>query len=196
MKIGLDVDGVLADFIHGYNALVRQELGIDLPYPAPTWNWHTDGGVTPEQDTAMWEIIKATPFQGTLQPLKGAPDALERLNALSLKGNDIYFITNRSGSLAKFWTEMWLRFHGMSAPTVLIAKDKGPVVKGMELDVFVDDLPTNTQAVLDAVGRDPRVRVYLPRHPYNEWAWSQPFNYGQPVADLNEVLEIEFGRKE
>jgi hypothetical protein len=196
VRIGIDMDGVFCDYVGGYNALVKQELGMDLPYPAPTWAWHRDAGVTEEQEKRLADIIHTSPWQGMLLPLPGAIEALERLNTLSLGGNDIYFITNRGGKLAKFWAEMWLKFHGYDTPAVLIAKEKGAVAKGLQLDVFVDDYPPNTLAVIEALGRNPDVRVYLPRHPYNEYAWSQPFNYGTPVKDINEVLEREFPQSE
>lgn len=195
MRIGIDLDGVLCDFVRSYNALVKAHLGIELPYPAETWDWHTDNGVTKEQSNRMWEVIKSTPFQGTLHALPGALEAIERLNVLNVQGNDIYFITSRSGQLAKFWSELWLRNHGMDYPTVLITSNKGPVAFGLNLDVFVDDKPENNRGVLDEfVARDKkRPRVYLPDHLYNRWADNA--SYGVRVADLNEVLEREFPRE-
>jgi uncharacterized HAD superfamily protein len=144
VKFGIDMDGVVADFVKGYNALAKAELGIDLPYPAPEWNWHKLGGITSKQNNQLWDYIKSSMFWGTLFPLPGAVEALERLNEIS-KRHDIYFITTRPGTLAKFLTEMWLKFHGMDTPTVLVTDNKAPVVRGLGLDVFVDDKPENNQ---------------------------------------------------
>jgi uncharacterized HAD superfamily protein len=200
MKLGIDIDGVLADFMGGFSALTEQEFGIKLPQPWQTYDWHKDNGVTPEQTNYLWELIKSGPFYGTLMPLPGALDAIERLNKLSLKDHDIYFITSRNGTLTKFWTEMWLKFHGMDMPTVLLTKDKGAAAKALGLDVFVDDKPENNLDVIDATGRHcvspsgslgTNIHVYLINTPYNQWA-DQPFNYGVRVTDLNEVLEREF----
>jgi uncharacterized HAD superfamily protein len=190
VRIGVDIDGVLADFTGAFSALIEQEFGIKLPQPWQTWNWHKDHGVTPEQNNYLWELIKAGPFHGTLMPMPGALDAIERLNRLSVKANDIYFITSRKGELAKFWAEMWLKFHGMDLPTVLLAEDKGALAKGLNLSVFVDDYWENTQAVIVA---SPATRTYLVDAPYNRHAspdWS-----GIRVKDLNEVLDREFPSK-
>ncbi len=204
MRIGIDLDGVLCDFTKSYNALVKAHLGIDLPHPATTWDYHLDAGMTREQSNQMWEIIKTTPFQGTMLPLPGALEAIERLNVLSLQGNDIYFITSRTGKLAKFWSELWLRNHGMDYPTVLVAKDKGHVAVGLQLEVFVDDKPENNMDVVVEFNAENQQRttrpllklprIYLPTHPYNEWA-TDGATYGVRVADLNEALEREFPRE-
>jgi uncharacterized HAD superfamily protein len=189
MKIGVDIDGVLADFTSAFNALVKAEYGITLPNPAPSWNWHRDGGVTKEMDSKLWGYIMDSMWWGTLFPMTGAVEALERLNLMSRAGDDIYFITSRPGKLSKFLTEMWLKFHGMDAPTVLVTSNKGPVVKGLGLDVFVDDKPENNYEVIQATGYG-EVRVYLIDAPYNQWA-DQPKNYGTRIASLSAVLDLE-----
>jgi 5'(3')-deoxyribonucleotidase len=204
VKIGIDIDMVLADYVKGYNALAKAELGIDLPDPATTWEWDRDNGVTKEQANKLWAYIKTSMFWGSLLPMPGALEALESLNALTLQGHDVYFITSRPGHLAKFLSEMWLKFHGMDTPTVIIAHEKGPIAKGLDLDVFVDDKPENNKDVIDATGRycvvpggglRTNIRAYLIDHPYNQWA-DQPFNYGERIANLNEVLDIEFPKEE
>lgn len=208
MRIGIDIDGVLADFVTGFNALAKKEYNVDLPNPAPEWDWAKAGGLTSAQRNRLWELIKSTPFFGTLPPKAGAPDALDRLNDLAGNGHDVYFITTRPGVTAKMWSELWLTGHGCNIPTVLLAvneEGKGSIAKGLGLDVFVDDKPENNLAVINATGRTSpipggglktNIRVYLVQDLYNEWAWTQPFNYGTPVSSLNAVLDIEFPREE
>lgn len=197
MKLGIDIDGVLADFNTSFIHLVKQQTGIQLPpvsdtYP-DTWSYHRAGGVTEKQDNALWEFIKTSSFWGQLLPMKGALDALERLNSLSVDGHDIYFITARPGKLAKFFTDLWLQRHGMVFPTTLVTSNKGPVVVGLGLDIFVDDKPENNLEVLThcelAKVRAPW--VYLVDAPYNKWATNAK-DYGVRVASLMDVLELNF----
>jgi uncharacterized HAD superfamily protein len=193
VKIGIDMDGVLCDYVKGYNALAKAEFNVDLPYPATTWDHGPNNGITKEQDNFLWAIMKDTPFYGSMIPLQGAVEAVERLNELSRMGHDIYFITSRPGKLAKFWSELWLKWHGMALPTVLIAKEKGYVALGLRLDVFVDDKPENNYDVM-MTAKD--VRVYLVRHTYNKWAQDQPHKYGIGVSGLLEVLDSVVPRTE
>lgn len=196
MKFGIDMDGVLADFTKGFNALVKAELGIDLPYPAPSWDWHKAGGVTSKQTSQLWAYIENSMWWGTLFPLPGALEAIERLNLMTRGGHDVYFITHRPGTLAKFLTEMWLKFHGMDNPTVLIAApNKGHLAVGLELDVFVDDKPENNRHVLEALANNgiDGTRVYLVDAPYNSWAGDD--DYGIRVGSLTEVLDRELALK-
>lgn len=202
MKIGIDIDGVLADFNRSFKELIKAQTGIELPplndsYPA-TWSYHTDAGVTEEQDNALWDYIGRSPFWGTLLPLKDAPAILAWLNTLGSEGHSVYFITSRNGDMAKYWTELWLRLHGMETPTVLISSNKGNIAKGLRLDAFIDDRPENNYEVLQTAKKTKssasqkpwKPRVYLIDAPYNRWA-DQEENYGRRVKTVKEVLEAE-----
>jgi len=203
VRIGCDIDGVLADFTSAFNALVRVEFDIKLPNPAPTWNWHREGGVTREQESKLWDYIKNSMWWGTLHALPGALDAIEKLNLRSKGGHDIYFITSRPGKLSKYLTEVWLKYHGMDTPTVLVTSDKGPVAKGLRLDVFVDDKPEN---ITDVLIHSPSTRSYLVDHLYNRgWDFTDTKVHtpdGQVITvqvarveSLNSVLDIELAEE-
>jgi 5'(3')-deoxyribonucleotidase len=204
MRIGIDMDGVLADFVTSHIQAIKKITGKELPplsdtYP-DVWDYDKAAGVTSEERNQVWEYIKASGFQAKLLPLPGAVEAIERLNAAAYGGHHVYFITSRTGSLAKMHSEQWLRWHGMDNPTVLIAHNKGPVALGLELEVFIDDRPENNEDVINTLtGRNTSqpgaeraltCRVYLPDQPWNRWA-TQAYNYGQRVKNINEALDIE-----
>lgn len=168
MKIGIDIDGVLADFNTGYIDLIRRTTGIQLPpvsnvYP-DVWHYERAAGVTKKQEHEVWEHIRNSEFWGQLFPLKGTLEVLDKLTQLRYEGHEIYFITSRVGKKVKFQTERWLSLYGMNNPTVLISDKKGPVAQGLELDVFIDDKPENCADVQLA---SPKTRVFLLDQPYN-----------------------------
>jgi 5'(3')-deoxyribonucleotidase len=168
MTIGIDIDGVLADFVSGYSELVRKDLDIQLPpvsntYP-PVWDFDYAAGVTIAQRMELFAKVANTEFWGKLNPMKEALYVLDQLTRLRFEGHHIYFITDRSGARAKFLTERWLSLHGMNNPTVLLSSDKGPVAKGLKLDVYIDDRPKNVEEVKRS---SPDTRVYVLDAPYN-----------------------------
>jgi len=181
MNIGVDIDGVLADFNTPFIALIKKMTGRELPQPSATypdvWAYHIAGGVTPEENAKLWDYISNSDWVTRHQPTPTGEAALEELNFLAATGYaNVYFITNRGGAHAKRQTEAWLTFYGMKNPTVLIANSdaaKGQLAAGLKLDVFIDDKPENCAHVVDAtksVGffdTDYPCEVFLVDAPYN-----------------------------
>ena len=190
MKLGIDIDGVLANFTDAYTELLFKESGVRLPPASDEWptEWQCDrvDGITAKHRSAAWDHINSTDWQARHLPIKGALQAIQRLNIISATGNSVYFITSRGGDMAKFHTETWLRFHGSVLPTVLIANRKGPVAAGLELDVFVDDKLQNIDEVREATCGECFTRCYLIDRPYN-----QKNGYTR-ASSLGAVLDIEF----
>lgn len=189
MRVGIDVDGVLANFFSAYEDAVATKAGRDL-FPArypealpPVWDWPQHFGYTDAEMSAVWKDIKASDnFWQKLTPLAGANQL--RGAAPWKAGHDVYFITNRPGATAKAQTEQWLRrFLSISIPTVLVCGDKGPLVNSLGLDCFLDDKPENVQDVDDAA---PLCRTYLLSYPYNTWSVA-----GKRVGSVAEFLTAE-----
>ena len=201
MRIGIDIDGVLARFDQGYARLLIKETGhfIDIENPEwpAEWYWdraflrqHYDAKEAKRIENLVWDRdIKPTTFWGGLGHYSGTMDALDRLRLATYAGLDVYFITSRPGHMAKFYTEMWLSLHGMRNPTVLIAHNKGPVIEGLELDAYIDDKPEN---IVDAVQARPKVRAYLIDRPYNrDSEVLKDWKHYTRVASIGDVLNIE-----
>lgn len=152
MRIGIDVDGILADFNYSYCKLAVEVTGRNLfpqlPYAPPCWDYLQPLGYTPEEEKAIWGVIIASDsFWKGLWPYQDTDTVLKRLT--TRWDDDIYFITNRPGKQAKIQTEVFLFNHGYTHPTVLVSGDKGPVAKGLKLDYFIDDKPSNCIDVAD-----------------------------------------------
>lgn len=178
LKLGIDVDGVLADFVMGHVKALQHVTGKNL-FPADfvetEWDYHLAVGYTQEEDARTWKYIADSPdFWRTLPPLSSAEASLNYLRKKWVEGCDVYFITTRFGERVKEQTEDWLDTfnekipHGVPNPTVLITRRKGLCCKALNIDLFIDDKPENC---MDVVMHSPATKVFLLNQPWNA-AWT------------------------
>lgn len=172
MRVGFDVDGVLANFCFGYERLFVEVTGRNTfaPYEPEigpiSWNWPTEHyGYTVEETTEVWNRIKNS--REFCQGLRALPDAAKLAKWLLTNSSkhDIYFITSRVGPYAKSATENWLYWLFGYVPTVLIARGelKAQVCVGLGLELFVEDNIDNARGIAAA-----GVKTYLIDRAYNQ----------------------------
>ena len=177
MRIGFDIDGVLADFIPAYQRLFVDITGRDNfqtgdDIDPPSWNWPTDRGYTKEETSAVWEAIKKDElFWLNLGEISQNTSALRALLYRLEKDHDVYYITSRLGTGVKRQTEVWLEdvlsYHLVGTePTALIVghRVKGEVAKALQLDAYIDDNADNANDVAKA---RPNCDNYLLTRRYN-----------------------------
>lgn len=193
MRIGVDVDGVLANFIAAYedlHILVGGDLFGARRYPAAlpqSWNWvnyppfNYPGGVT----ATVWELIKDNPR--FWQDLATTPEfeAFKQWYWAAVGEHDIYFITDRSGIQPRKQTERWFQKNGIPAPVVLVSKHKGLCCHALNLDWYVDDRGEN---ILDVERDSPNTRAVLIDQPYNRHVTVK-----ERRARLMDALEVGVG---
>lgn len=165
MRLVLDVDGVLADFILGFTTLANRMFGTPVYTTLEQKTWDSYDGLTDDQSARALDAVKQSPtFWQELPPI-ASPDELARLASVA-PAHDLYFVTNRNGVAAKAQTEAWLRRHGLSMPTVILSDAKGEVAKAVRADILLDDKAGNavfTQYYSRATA------VYLIDRPYNRF---------------------------
>ena len=181
MRIGFDVDGVLASFTPAYQALVIKHAGgVNLFHPnddkhPPCWDWPEHRGYKKGVMQAVWKDIKTS--HAFWLSLSETPDCSTlRMVVLDLlRHHDVYFITSRPGSTAKWQTEQWLILHlGIERPTVLISIEKGLCAKALNLDCYIDDNLDNVNDVSQQTHPQtgalsmPSTRTYLLNKSYNQ----------------------------
>lgn len=181
-RVGVDVDGVLSDFVSGFATLIKRETGRDVPTVVDSWNWYQAHGVTAAEEKELWKHVENNPsFWEYLEPLCHARSVgFATLHRWNRQHVDIYFVTNRPGSGAKAATERWLDNYLAFPPTVVItlsAKAKAQFAESVDLTHFVDDKPENVFTVRSHL---PRCRAALFTASYNE---------GETVPDRIKSLE-------
>lgn len=168
--VGLDIDGVAADFLSPF--LLRLETRIGKgPIPAASLtsvDLSAHPALTEETVEDCAEAVRRDPgFWSGLDSLL-SPGQWQRLEHLSRR-RELSFITHRRGH--ESWdiravTAEWLRRHGITRPDVHLAEDrKSTVVEALGVTLFVDDNYENCREVAETTG----VRVLMPHHPYNRW---------------------------
>lgn len=155
-KLGIDIDGVLADFDDRFISVLRNELHINLPkdFHPNNWAW-TNANLAPDSMDKAWAIIDATPcFWESLKPTSDIVDMAEFFHKYADTKYEIYFITARKdgvGRGTREQSERWLRenlINPKQTITVLPVKsglDKAEIIYALSLDYSIDDhAPTVT----------------------------------------------------
>lgn len=150
MRIGVDLDGVVYEFVDALRSLLIWRGRIVEPVPPAThWSFYKDWGLTtPEFLDILCEGIVFL----TGHPTAGAIRGLVRLRNA---GHTIHIVTHRSAEAA---TETWLHTHGVPYDSLTFSEDKTCV----PVDVFIDDRKENYDAI-EAAG----ILAFLYDRPWN-----------------------------
>ena len=176
MRIGVDVDGVLANYNDAFIDRCITVTGKDLfpprPFEIPMWEYPKHYGyTTADLNSVQTSITADRQFWESLAPYSTTEVVLGILHQrIETYGDDVYFITDRPGRDAKRQTEHWLKTqwpYYAPAITVLISSHKGLCAKALQLDYYTDDRDKN---VLDVVNYAPDCRVFLLDRPWNRTA--------------------------
>lgn len=169
MRIGIDIDGVLANFWEAYERLfieVGGDLFGDRKWPAQepqVWDWPYEFGYTKTQTKLVWKKIEENPyFWMELNPLAEFEPFREWIT--DNDKDEIYFITDRPGQYTKLQTECWFGAREIPYATVLVSSQKGLCAQALNLELYIDDKTENIMAVqIDS----PTTKAYLLNRPYN-----------------------------
>ena len=180
MRIGIDLDDVVADCAVPYLRKFAREFGVALP---PEAGWHTLAKleeVSPEEKDRFRIETYDGPFFRQLEMYQDCPAVLEGLVAA---GHEIYFITARA-ERRRVITETWLRDKGILEHAKAVhlrplgdfdptrprgqydadssARYKVRLAQELELDAFCED-----DGVISLALNAARIRVFLFDHSWN-----------------------------
>ena len=146
--LGVDLDGVVADFHAGLKPVAAEWLGVpvdtltdEVRYGFPEWDLDRSGGY----DALHRFAVKERGLFAALSPIRGAPAALRRL---STRGVRIRIVTHR---LYIPWfhreaieqTTAWLEHHGVPYWDLCFMRDKAAV----GANLYLEDSPGNIEAL-------------------------------------------------
>jgi 5'(3')-deoxyribonucleotidase len=146
--LGIDLDGVVADFYGGLRPIAAEWLGVDVKaltplvtYGLPEWHVDKVGGYI---ELHRFAVTQRDLFK-VLDPIPGAPPALRRLSAQDVR---IRIITHRLfikrfHQTAVQQTIEWLDYHDIPYWDLCFMRDKAAV----GADLYLEDSPSNVQSL-------------------------------------------------
>ena len=152
LRLGFDVDGVLADFRSAFRTTARECLGRQAA------GGGTDGNAPAplaQHDVAkVWAHIARTP-NWWMQVPPHEPAEIVRLYAMARASRwEVFFLTKRpasAGDPVQFQTQWWLEQQGYYLPAVLtVPGSRGELANSLRLDLVVDDQIVNCAEVISA----------------------------------------------
>jgi len=169
MIVGLDIDGVLADFLSPFLKLLEEKTGYG-PILAESITDFTFAKHPVLSEKVVWDCMEAVSydpnFWQNLSPLITAGE-WERLDILS-RQERLHFVTHRyvreSYDINAITCE-WLKSHGISKPVVHFTNEsKAPLVEDLRIQFFMDDRYENCLEVAEKTD----AMVLMPHRPYNQ----------------------------
>ncbi len=167
MRIGFDLDGVLADLHEPFTRLAielfpeldRQRVVQEMKVPPPPGTPDADSAedledppppglaLSRRQAEAVWDAVGGIEdFWETLE--EHEPGAIARLASLSdARRWEVIFLTSRprsGGRTVQRQSQRWLERHGFAHPSAFVVHgSRGKIAEALRLDAVVDDRPDN-----------------------------------------------------
>lgn len=172
MRLGIDLDGVVANFTKGWMDFYNREFGTELVVAdSKRWNDLVDLTHFADMDE-FWRWSSKLGGRSIFWHLEPFPGAIEALTALADDGHSIVVITTKP-KFAEHDTREWIARHLIPTTEIHITEDKWIV----DCDVYLDDGP---HVLPRLVANRPDATVCRYVRPWNE-----------PVAGAIDVVDFD-----
>lgn len=166
MRLGIDLDGVVADFATAANGWLAIELNRE-PLPVDRWDWYKSYDTPTSPVDEVWERLWSEEVpSGFFLAVSPDGEALSALDVLAAQGHEVVFITARPAAAAAD-TQRWLEVQGLGGHPLIFTLS-------METKRFTD-----TDLLLDDKGETVLAHLQLAKpavlfkRPWNREWWSR-----------------------
>jgi hypothetical protein len=151
LRIGIDIDGVLADFRSAFRTTAARCLHHSIE---ETEGQDSLGPLSPDDVRRVWDHIARTQNWWMDVPAY-EPDQIARLySAMRASNWEVFFMTKRppsAGDSVQFQTQWWIERFGFYLPAVMtVPGSRGDIANGLRLDMVIDDQLINCVEVISA----------------------------------------------
>ena len=158
MKIGLDLDGVVADYHTFFISNVNKRYGKELKLEDWTDYEFSKSGLPVKK---IWEIIHSHARNSGFKYLKPLYGARKGIRVLREAGHTIHVVTHRFDE-ARLDTLAWLDQYKIEFESLSFTGDKGKIGQILGLDVMIEDSMPKAQDIANH-----GIRTLLYSRPWN-----------------------------
>ena len=149
MILGLDLDGVVADYHKALKQAVADHNGVSAEDLAEDVSWDLgEWGITKDEYLEIHKDLVSNGAFFNLEPLEGAVDAITKIAARGIRIRIIThrFVTPGDHAIAASDTVAWLDARRVPYNDICFIGAKGDV----DADLYVDDAPHHVEALQKA----------------------------------------------
>lgn len=191
LRIGFDLDGVVADFRTAFLEAAAKLLGRDAirkpASPMPDLD-----AVSAADAKLVWKVITDTPnWWLGLAPYE--PAQIARLYQLARRFRwEVSFLTSRiptAGDSVQFQSQAWLEAYGFYMPAVVtVPGSRGEIANALRLDIIVDDQFLNCLEIVGASQAKAMLILRMGDASLEQQATERGIGVVQRLDDVIEVL--------
>ena len=183
MRIGIDVDGVLRDFISAFKKVVGQEHP-DVVFPEIISSWKFENDITGLTRDELKEIYKHKFSRECFEEALPFPEVVPAFWTLEKwaeqNGHELIIVTSQfKGNFHHTLT--WLGKYGINFQTVYFRK--GMKKWMVECDYLIDDSPNNWKHWKNGRGGDKNFLLMNQK-------WNEKINSTNRVNSIKEAIEL------